>query len=125
MKIRFTNNSIRIRVSKSELERLQKEHLIEENVGLPDGATFTFALVVQEGASIKIRQKPSLFSVSIPEVMASPWMATEQVGIEVHHPLSEGQQLHILIEKDFPCAHQPHKDRSDTFNDLAEKQNKS
>jgi hypothetical protein len=125
MKIRFTNNSIRIRIRKSELERLQEEHLIEERIGLPDGTNFTFSLVVQEGEEVKVRHKHAFFSVSIPKVMATPWMTTEQVGIESRHPLSGDQQLHILIEKDFPCAHQPHQDRTDTFNDLAEKENKT
>ena len=55
--------------------------------------------------------------VTLPLSIAMPWMDSDQVGIE--HTLDSG--LNILIEKDFPCKTRDDEDKSDTFQELVEK----
>ena len=53
---------------------------------------------------------------------AQKWMSTDQVGIELENELDNGEHLHILIEKDFPCKDRTDEDKSDTFFEIADEQ---
>lgn len=123
MKLRTTQNSIRIRVRKSELESLSKEGLVEESVNLGNQTVFKFGLTIRENiATLQATLKDNYLNISIPSDEADQWINSNQVGIEVRHPISENEQLHLLIEKDFPCAHRPQEDKSDTFKELVVEQ---
>jgi hypothetical protein len=57
--------------------------------------------------------------LTLPKKEALEWIITNKVGIESHINLSNDEQLHLLIEKDFPCLDRPEEDKSDTFWELA------
>lgn len=120
MKLRTTHNSIRVRVRKSELVLLQQKHLIEESISFPSGITFKFALAIADmdgilGATLEHNN----LVLSISNKAATQWIATSQVGIEARLGLPNDEQLHVLIEKDFPCLDRVEEDKSDTFWELA------
>ena len=120
MKLRTTFNSIRIRIRKSELETLQKTNLVEESIKFPTNTLFKFALAVDEKATaVNATLEDNYLKLSIPKQEANEWISTNQVGIETHIDLSGNEQLHLLIEKDFPCLDRPEEDKSDTFWELA------
>lgn len=116
MKFRATTNSIRIRVRKSDLEQLKTTEWVYEGVELPGGPIWSFGLLI-DGEEIAARLKDNTVIVSLPKQIAMDWIDTEQVGIEHYLLLDNGQQLHILIEKDFPCKNRE-EDISDTFFEL-------
>lgn len=122
MKFRSTKNSIRIRVRKSELQKLSAAHKIEESINFGQNVKLTFALDV---SSSHERVEATFFDnflvVSLPEEIAKNWMNSDEVGIETNYSLSDGEELHILVEKDFPCLDRPEEDKSDTFQELAAK----
>ena len=125
MKLRCTTNSIRLRLRKSELEKLEQNGQIQDGIQLPDGNAFNFS-VRQELAisTIQVNMREGHLEVVVPVEEAQTWIKTEQVGMETTVPLETGENLSVLIEKDFPCAHQPMEDKSDTFQDLAKKHGK-
>ena len=49
------------------------------------------------------------------------WINSEEVSIEYQQAYGDGQYLHLLIEKDFPCRHTEEQDLQDTFFELAPK----
>ncbi|MEO1437849.1 MAG: hypothetical protein AAFV80_20075 [Bacteroidota bacterium] len=121
MKIRCTNNSIRLRLRKSDIEKLEAEHHIEEVLRISPDTAFRFELAIAIGIpNPNVHQKDDHLIVYLPEAQAKQWMHSNDVGIEHHKSIGE-EQLHILIEKDFPCLDRANEDKSDTFWELAKK----
>ncbi len=120
MKLRTTHNSIRIRIRKSELTQLQEKQWVEESIQFPNGVLFTFALKIQEIKSlVDADLVDNQLVLSISKKEATNWINSNQVGIETKIDLPNNEQLHLLIEKDFPCLDRPNEDKSDTFWELA------
>ena len=120
MKLRCTTNSIRIRVRKSELAQLAKEQDILESIQFGGGVSISFSLSIS-GHAKKVSAYFLNYKilVKIPKAIASKWINSNEVSIEVNQPLDNGDSLHILIEKDFPCLDREEEDKSDTFWELA------
>lgn len=120
MKLRTTHNSIRIRIRKSEIEALKAEGQVVERIRFPLGTLLQFALQIDEKEEkVTAGLEDNFLKVSIPKREAEAWMNSNQVGIEKHIPVLENEELHLLIEKDFPCLDRPEEDKSDTFWELA------
>ena len=122
MKLRCVHNSIRIRIKKSELQKLDSEGIITETVSFGGATMFAYALGVDAMRDeVTAELVDNLLAVHIPLVQAEQWIHSNQVGIEVNTSLDNGENLHILIEKDFPCVDREDEDKSDTFTELATK----
>ena len=120
MKLRTTHNSIRIRIRKSEIEELKAEGQVVERIRFPLGTVLRFALQIDEQEEgVTAALEDNFLKLSIPKNEALTWINSNQVGIEKHIPVPEGEELHLLIEKDFPCLDRPEEDKSDTFWELA------
>lgn len=114
MKIRCTQDSIRLRVRKSDIALLAKGQKVAEILHFPTGNTLIFTLEIGPVEHLQVQYEEASLAVHLPERIAQNWINTEQVGIE-----DTLGQLHLLIEKDFPCAHRPHENKADTFEELA------
>lgn len=122
MKLRCTHNSIRIRVRKSDIEILAKDGILTETITMGGSSMFAFALAVDEiNEEVNAEFVGNLLAVHIPFIQADNWVNSNEVGIEVNKELDNGEELHILIEKDFPCLDRENEDKSDTFFELATK----
>lgn len=127
MKLRCTTNSIRLRVRKSDLDRLQKESIISESLTFANQIHLRFSLKIDE----KLTEVTAYFEnneiiVHLPSQQAQTWINSNQVGIEATNSSGESQEpLDILIEKDFPCDDRANEDKSDTFWELAHEKGKS
>jgi len=120
MKLRTTHNSIRIRVRKSEIAVLHEQRRIEERIGFPGGAQFSFVLEIRpQTTPILVHLKPYQLVMTISEPSAQEWINSNQVSVEDHIPFNGDESLHVLLEKDFPCLDRPKEDQSDTFWELA------
>lgn len=119
MKLRCTKNSIRLRLRKSEVKKLEEEGRIREGVQFDLQNAFSFELCIAEIVDLQASFEKGNICVQIPGKMARHWMHTETVGLEASQAV-KGGQLHILIEKDFPCKDRPDEDKSDTFQELAQ-----
>lgn len=121
MKLRCTENSIRLRLRKSELQTLSEKNNIEETINFMAGTKFIFQLsIAAHLENVEAVFQHQVLKISIPDLQAYNWIESNQVGIEVHQELPENKKLHILIEKDFPCTDREDEDKSDTFWELAQ-----
>jgi len=121
MKIRCEQNSLRLRLRKSELVQLRAEHWLESGLHFPDGQGFCWELVLDpEAADVAATFSTGRLSVQVPAPAAQQWMDSDDVAIEAFLTLGDGTALHVLIEKDFPCKDQPEEDKSDYFTELAD-----
>jgi len=121
MKLRCTSNSIRLRVRKSDLDLLQQSGEVQSFLHFAPGVQFSYALKI--GA---ITQPVAVFEnhqicITLPQDIAQNWIESNQVSLEYQQASADGQFLHLLIEKDFPCRHTEEGDLKDTFFELAPK----
>ncbi|HEX2140381.1 MAG TPA: hypothetical protein VHG33_11790 [Woeseiaceae bacterium] len=104
MKLRIQNNSVRLRLTRGEVERMQREGQVNAAVTFPGGSRLEYALEAsQADRSPAARFAAGRLLVSLPEADVQQWASSEQVSIEGAQPLSGGEQLAILVEKDFQC----------------------
>lgn len=121
MKIRCEQNSIRLRLRKSELVQLRAEQWLETTLAFPGGFSLAWEITVEsDGSDVAAAYEQGRISIRIPATVAFAWMESDEVGLEYYLPVGEGAALHVLIEKDFPCKTRPDEDKSDFFAELAE-----
>jgi len=117
MKLRIKGNSLRLRVSPSEMERLLSAVRIEEVIHFtPDpDARLTYALELAESEKeITVRYRPQEVTLVLSAESVRKWADTEQVGIYGAVDAGCGQ-LAIAIEKDFACLDRAQAGNEDTF----------
>jgi hypothetical protein len=119
MKLRIRGNSIRLRLTQSEVEHFAERGLIEEAVefGTLKNQRFIYALIISTEIEVpRAVLENNRISVLVPKSEAAQWTSTNQVGISAEQHLAEDKTLRILIEKDFACLEErPGEDESDAF----------
>jgi hypothetical protein len=119
MKMRLKNNSVRLRLTQSEVARLVTDGRVEEAIefGLNSDQRLTYALETDSAADeIRADFDSNRITISIPARQAKAWAQSEQIGLEAKQNLGAEKHLRLLIEKDFAClAPRPHEDESDAF----------
>lgn len=125
MKIRIRDNSIRVRLERSEVDLIRDTGVVSSHTSFPGGRRFTYAL---ESSPASVN--PAAFysdntiTVRLPETIVLAWATTEQVSIHGEQVLDDGEKLNILVEKDFAClAPRDGEDESDMY-DHPEKGNR-
>lgn len=109
MKLRIRGNSVRLRLSRGEVEAFDRDGRVEDAVSFAPGSRLTYAIERSLVGAPSARLEDGQIVVMIPEALAGAWCRTEQVGIEGEQPTGDGETLRLLIEKDFTCL----KTRSD------------
>lgn len=112
MKLRCAENSLRLRVRKSDVEQLQNQGFIQESVTFGIDQILQYRLLISDVKELSASFENGLILVQIPEKEAAHWINSDQVGLE-----RKGTP-HILIEKDFPCRHTSTEDKGDTYYEL-------
>lgn len=117
MKLRIKDNSIRFRLTRSEVEQLNASGVVSADTGFPGGRRLTYT-VESSPASVT----PAAFysentvSVRLPESMVLALATTEQVSIEDEQVLVDGNKLKVTVEKDFAClTPREDEDESDMY----------
>lgn len=116
MKLRIQGNSIRLRLKQGEVQTLAEKGLVSEEVSFGE-SRLGYRLVARPDLSeLKASFDGQTLEVAVPAARARQWAATDEVSMEAHQPLPEGDTLRILVEKDFKClTDRPHEDESDSF----------
>jgi Family of unknown function (DUF7009) len=118
MKLRIRGDSLRMRVTPSEMSRLLQSGRIEETIhfGLESDAKLTYAVMIvpAQNGGVALRYLPHEIAVVIPAVLAHAWASGEQVG--VYGAVNTGAgQLEIAVEKDFACLDKSDAENEDTY----------
>jgi hypothetical protein len=101
MKLRVHGDSIRLRLTRSEVSRFASDGKIEEA-----SPFLTYGLEVAPGlAAIAARGSGSRITLLLPAVLAKEWTETDRVAIAGEQRLDSQRQLSILIEKEFRKLH--------------------
>ena len=118
MKLRIKGNSLRLRISRSEMDRLVADGRIEDTVQFTPvaGESFTYALE-HDGAlkHVAVRYVPGSVAVLVPTEQMQRWTEETEVGIYERLSLDAERVLDLVIEKDFACSDGSDADNLDTF----------
>lgn len=116
MKIRIKGNSIRYRLTKTEIDNFGKNGFIEEKTEFLNGPAFYYRLEKKEGIqNLEAAFSNNRINVFVPENMADEWTTTEVVGFDNKMKIGDDKELFLLIEKDFVCLDHTLEDQSDNY----------
>lgn len=104
MKLRIRDNSIRLRLTKGEVDSIRENGTVKATTGFPSGRQFSYTLE-SSPASVNpaALYADNEIKIRLPESLVQTWATTEQVSIEGEQVLDDGEKLTILVEKDFAC----------------------
>jgi hypothetical protein len=117
MKLRIKGDSLRYRVSPSELAHLLETGRVEETVHFAPGkdAKLTYALeFAGDEQKISVCYRPQEVTVILAGTEARGWAEGEQVGIYADVDLGTCA-LAVSVEKDFACLDGGDRENQDTF----------
>lgn len=117
MKLRIRDNSIRLRLTRGEVDRFRADGLLGAAIHFPGGTKIEY-MVESSPASVKpmARYSNNTIAVRIPESTVREWAESDQVSISSEQALDDGGVLSLLIEKDFAClTPRDGEDESDMF----------
>lgn len=95
MKLRIKGDTIRLRLTQSEVSAVADGDAVVETTSLPQ--PFTYALETS-GERIGAAFAAGRMTVNIPHAIAQRWASTEEVSL-----LGREGRVEILVEKDFAC----------------------
>lgn len=107
MKLRFEDNSIRLRLSEAEVTDFAQTGRVAVVVplGPTDGENLTYALERSESEEFRITHGAGAITVKVPAALATQWTGTDQNGLSATLLVAANQSLKLLIEKDLECRH--------------------
>ena len=113
MKLRIRGNSIRLRLTQSEVRRLADEGTVEESTDFGGGRRFGYRLRTDDVTAPVASFDGGAVLVRLPSDVVRRWADGNEVGIEGTQPVGGGATLKILVEKDFVCIDGPADENQD------------
>ena len=116
MKIRIKGNSVRLRLTKSEVDALAATGIIEEKTEFDDNS-FGYRLLTDSSIdTLDAILNNNTMTVLVPERISVEWPNNTIVSHAHTKVLKNGKSLLLLVEKDFKCIDAPpHEDQSDNY----------
>ncbi len=118
MKLRVKNNSVRLRLTQSEVALFNDSGRVEEAIefGIEPHQRFVSALETNgETEMMRAAIENNRITIFVPKMQAEEWTQTARVGMEAEQEIG-GKTLRLLIEKDFACLEsRAGDDDADTF----------
>jgi len=118
MKIRIRGDSIRLRLKRSEVEKIASGEALVEDTHFP-GATLQYRLESAEGAEFEAEFADNMLSIRLPAVDVARWATTDEVSLLAEQDVGGQRTLSLLVEKDFECLspghHRSGEDDTDTY----------
>ena len=115
MKLRFRDNSLRLRVNRPEVENLAVGGSLEERIEFPGGARLSYILESSPEAAAGASFREGVIRVSAPDWEIKDWARGDAIGL--YFQVTGGSAtLKVAIEKDLECVEaQPDEREPDAF----------
>jgi hypothetical protein len=119
MKLRILGNSLRLRLTRGEVERVCAGEWVEEATRFAPEPAPALAYRIGPGGDIesaRARLEGSTVSVELPATFLETWSSSQVVGCEARQALGADASLRILVEKDYKClTPRDDEDQGDAF----------
>ncbi|SEO11277.1 hypothetical protein [Mucilaginibacter sp. OK283] len=109
MKIRIKGNSLRYRLTKTDVETFDRDGYLEESTKFGT-RTFKYALQRTETEFLTADFTDNTIIMYMPVALALEWTSTNRVGYE-----NNSSEMYLLVEKDFKCLDNVAEDQSDNY----------
>ena len=114
MKIRIRGNSVRFRLTKSEVAQLCQEKFIAEETNFSN-LNFSYAVKVSDSKNLEVNFSNNQILLQIPEKLLQGWDTNSKVGFSHSVPSSNNKIIDLLLEKDFTCLEDRGEDESNNY----------
>lgn len=113
MKLRIQGNTLRLRLSKTEVETFEQNGMVKEHVEFGE-TSFTYLIETISGNKVTAVYEMNTIRIGVPESIKAKWTTTDQVGFDAVVNYDD-QKLEVLVEKDFQCLIPRKEDESDLY----------
>lgn len=116
MKIRIKDNSIRLRLTKSDVAQLKDIGLVSCKTVIAPDQIFNYVLKVEPSVqTISASYSEETVTIILPLIQADILTNTDEITIKGSQTNGEEGNLFLLIEKDLQCLDPSHDDQSDMY----------
>lgn len=112
MKIRIKGNSIRLRLTKSEVAEFCDVGNYSQSTNLGD-RIFVYTLETNDKCNASFNDNE--IKIAIPKSDLQKWQKESCVGFSYTIKWPNGEKLNIKVEKDFVCLDKSVEDQSDNY----------
>lgn len=104
MKLRISGDSLRLRLTRTEVESLRNEGIVECAIRFSAKSSLRYLVASSPDASgVRVNYDGDSIRVLMPQALAAAWADGDEVTIEG----TDSDGVRILVEKDFQCLHRP------------------
>lgn len=122
MKLRIKGNTIRFRLTQTEIDTIAGG-AVEDRTEFPGGNSLIYK--IQVGDSFATEFSEGIVLITVPSQVVNEWATSDKVSIEKSIELDNGNQLEVSLEKDFKClTERPKEDETDMYPNPLEKHSK-
>ena len=115
MKIRIKGNSIRLRLTKPEVETFATSGRYEERTQIGQN-TLVYVLQAKAGISqLEANFEQNTVTIFFPSDEKELWANSNRVGYSNNEAWNDPETLSLLVEKDFTCLDNTVEDQSDNY----------
>lgn len=119
MKLRIQNNTLRLRLTRSELARFERTGKVTAITEFGAAPSQRLVYVLQssdDSPNLGARYAHGSITVTMPLAVAKQWIKDDQIGIEAEQTLGNNGSLKIIVEKDLTCIVKvADEENADTF----------
>lgn len=116
MKLRIYRNSMRFRLSPSDVAALRRTAALVETTRFGPAIEYSYGLYLRSGiAAMRATLDSNRIRVEIPALLAENWAESDTVGLRHAQDIGSGKTLEILVEKDFECLEAQMNEAGETF----------
>lgn len=101
MKIRIRGNSIRLRLTQSEIDEFAKSGIVKDTLDFGNGTQLHYTLEKTDQSDLSSKFENNIIRTFFPQSKIFEWTKTDMVGLD--NGIMDNKSLFILVEKDFQC----------------------
>lgn len=114
MKLRIQGDSVRLRLTQTEVLQFAETGSVEDEMRVGPDAALAYGLRAADLDRLAVEMDGSALTVLVPRDWVGPWAEGDGVGFDGEQNVGDGRTLAILVEKDFECLHK-RPDEPDAF----------
>ncbi|WP_419213665.1 DUF7009 family protein [Maribacter sp. X9] len=115
MKIRIKGDSIRFRLTQTEVKTLSENGRLFEHTNF-GAEQFSYGIVLNETIEhLQVSFNNGTITLSMPKYQGQSWHENDIITFDHTVKTTEGNELYLLLEKDFTCLDNTIEDQSDNY----------
>ncbi|MEH6511958.1 DUF7009 family protein [Maribacter arcticus] len=115
MKIRIKGDSIRFRLTQTEVKELSENGKIYDSTNFGN-LKFSYGVTLNKNINnLSVRFENNGIILEMPDATGKSWYANDIITFENVLKISKENDLYLLLEKDFTCLDNTIEDQSDNY----------